>query len=42
MSWLQFLILVIYFGCFLALVGTELSRIKDLLAEIRDSLKNRP
>ena len=36
MSWLQFLILILYFGAFLALIGNELSRIRVLLTEIRD------
>ena len=39
MSWLQFILLVVYFGAFLALIGTELSRISKLLTEIKDSLE---
>jgi len=39
MSWLQFTILILYFGGFLALIGNELSHIKRLLTEIRDNLK---
>jgi hypothetical protein len=40
MTWLQFGLMFLFFGGFLASMGSELSRIADLLQEIKLALQD--